>query len=151
MNAFLDFAALVGICAAMVSAVAFGLAAFYRWIYKAEPVAPPVQSEFTFPVPLQFAEWTAADVEIWRAFLSNPTGAKLVAICGQHALQQAMKEAQGDALAQAAGMDALLTFQFNLASDRMHARLSEAAADSAANHATAGEQDDAAAVESRSF
>ncbi len=150
MNAFLDFAAMAVISVAVVAGIVFGAMAFSRWIYERPPVDPPVQSEFSFPVPLQFAEWTAADVEIWRAFLSNPTGAKLVAICGQHALQQAMKEAQGDALAQAAGMDALLTFQFNLASDKVHQRLSEAAADSAANHTTAGE-DDADAVESRSF
>jgi hypothetical protein len=76
----------------------------------------------------EFATWTAQDVGNLRMFLKTETGQKLVSICGSKIFQQGMKEAHGDALARAAGMDELLIFQFNLASDEQLAKLSEATA-----------------------
>lgn len=107
----------------------------------------------TFAVPPVTVEWEAGDCEVLRDFLAKETGRKLVQVAGQHALHQAMRECQGDkATPEAAGMEAMLRFIFNLASVQQQQKISQAASDRAANHdTTAGEQDDAAAVESRSF
>lgn len=103
----------------------------------------------SFTIPPQTLEWQAEDCEILRHFLTQPTGRKLVEICGGEALQEAMKEAQGDrGNPKAAGMDAMLRFQFNLASETVRQKLS---GDSAAQESKPadGEQNGAAPVEIR--
>lgn len=99
-----------------------------------------------------FEKWTASDVETLRAFYKTHTGQKLVSICGSETLQQGMKEAQGNAMAKAAGMDYMIRFQFNLASDKELARISgETAAQVSKTNTDDDEQNDVASPAIRSF
>lgn len=96
-------------------------------------------------------DWTADDVLALRKFFAEQTGRKLIELCGGHALAEAMREAHGDrATPKAAGMDALLRFQFNLASDQEFLRISRAAGAQVAT-TEEGEQDDADPAAHRSF
>lgn len=96
-------------------------------------------------------EWTADNVLALRKFFAEETGQKLIELCGGHALAEAMREAHGDrATPQAAGMDALLRFQFNLASNEQLNRISRAAGAQVAITGE-GDQDDADSAAHRSF
>lgn len=93
------------------------------------------------PAPLV---WTPDDCLALRKFFGEATGRKLIELCGGHALHEAMREAHGDRTTpMAAGMDALLRFQFNLASDQEYKRVSRPAGDQA-GFTGDGEQEDAA-------
>ncbi len=86
-----------------------------------------------FTAPPATIDWTPDNCMALRSFLSNETGRKMIEICGGRAFQEAMKEAQGDrSNPQGAGMDAMIRFQFNLASDAAFQTLSEAPADTEA-------------------
>ncbi len=98
----------------------------------------------------EFVDWNADDVANLRKFYVTYTGSKLVKICGSETLQQAMKEANGDALARAAGMDHMLRMQFNMASDKELARISAATAVPVA-HSDDSQQEEAASSAIRSF
>lgn len=94
----------------------------------------------------QFEQWTSDDVANLRSFFSSVTGRKIVSISGSVTFQQAMKEAAGDSLALAAGMDHMLRFQFNLASEL--ARISGATAAQAANPESIQKNEDDALLRS---
>lgn len=83
-----------------------------------------------------------------RAFLATETGQKLVKVCGSAIHAEAMAESAGDrASKKAFGMDQLLKFQFNLASDKEFAR---ATGEQVANPDTIGsEENDALPVDFR--
>lgn len=109
-----------------------------------------LKSARAFQVPPATVAWDVDDCEVLRHFLNQPTGRKLIEICGMHALQEALKEAQGDrANPQASGMDAMLRFQFNLASETVREKISGASAAQDANKTADGEQNGAAPVEIR--
>jgi len=109
--------------------------------------ARPAVRRFTVPPPT--TGWTAGDCEALRSFFQKETGRKLLEICGAHALHEAMKECAGDKAAPlAAGMDAMLRFQFNLASESVRQKLSDESADSDSKTAER-EQDAAQPVEIR--
>lgn len=105
----------------------------------------------------QSAEWVYEDVIKLRQFLTTGTGKKLVLICGSEIIQQAMKEVNGDStMARASGMDGLLRFQFNLASEKMSDKLSQKISRSAGAQAETqppgdSELNDADLPEIRSF
>jgi len=102
--------------------------------------AKPVQFRIVQPV---FEQWNGDDVSHLRSFFSSGTGQKLIAICGSETFQKAIKESNGDATTpQASGMDYMLRFQFNLASDAMLQKISEATPDVVANPESS-EQNDA--------
>lgn len=106
-------------------------------------------SKREFQVPIPTVNWTAEHVGHLREFLGSETGRVVVAICGQHALTEAMNEAQGDRTSpKAAGMDAMLRFQFNLASDKTLAAISGGSPANEQNTADA-EQDASVLVEIR--
>jgi hypothetical protein len=99
-----------------------------------KPVVPTPKPAKFIGSPV-LVDWDAQDVMELRKFLQNQTGKKLIEICGAHSLRTAMKECSGDKGApEAAGMDAMLRFQFNLASDRM---LQQISGDSPANESSA--------------
>ena len=109
---------------------------------KAKVATPdkPVQYRIVQPA---FEQWNGDDVSHLRSFFGSGTGQKLIAICGSETFQIAMKEANGDStVPQAAGMDSMLRFQFNLASDAMLKKISEATPDAVANPESS-EQNDA--------
>lgn len=104
---------------------------------RATPAGP-----VRYCAPQHTVEWTEEDVLRLRGFLATPVGQKLVAICGAHAQQTALKECAGDrATPQAAGMDALLRFQFNLASDLQLQRISRATGEQVATNQPAGQEE----------
>lgn len=83
-----------------------------------------------------------ADIMALRAFFATETGQKLVKVCGSAIHVEAMAESAGDrASKKAFGMDALLRFQFNLASDKEFAR---ATSESVAQPDTTGSTEDEA-------
>ncbi len=93
-----------------------------------------------FEVLPEFEKWTASDVSLLRAFLGSATGEKLVKICGSETHKAAMIEATGATTPKRAhGMDWLLRFQFNLASDEILSR----AAGAQAEITTGGAENDA--------
>jgi hypothetical protein len=98
-----------------------------------------------------YAQWNQSDVIELKKFLAGITGKKLISICGSEIFQQSMKEAYGDAGAPtAAGMDRMLIFQFNLASDETLQKISRASLDKEAN-SESNEQNDIDAPLVRSF
>jgi hypothetical protein len=114
-----------------------------------EVVSPPAQPRLVvFQVPAVFEQWTTEDVQALRKFLSSDTGLKLVRMCGSHIHTEALSECAGDKAApKAYGMDQLLRYQFNLASDTI---LSQVAGDTAAKPNTTGNAlDDVEPVELR--
>jgi len=128
---------------------------FCKWLKLRNRVeAPPEPSPAAQPRPAkfeilpEFEEWEQSDVMALRSFLSSQTGRKLVKVCGSEIHVASLKECAGDSGSpQAYGMNQMLLFQFNLASDKM---LSQAAGDTAAKtDTTGGAQDDAMPVEFR--
>lgn len=123
------------------------------WFLK-KAAAKPLPKPFYHSriVQQQFESWTADDVGHLRTFLNTPTGKKLVAISGSETFQQSLRECSGDDGApKAAGMDYLLRFQFNLASERCLKTISSASLDKDANDTDSPEQNAEAASELRSF
>lgn len=117
---------------------------------KREPQAVTAKRP-SFLAPPVTVDWTVGDVIEARRFLSGETGRKFVEICGAEALREAMAEVCGDRTGpRAAGMDAMLRFQFNLASDALFQKISSPTL-AKVDHTTDGQQDEAGLVEIRSF
>ena len=115
---------------------------------EAAPSRKPVLTPLRFQLLPEFEAWTVEDVQALRNFMRSATGLKMVKNCGSYIHEQAMSECAGDkATPKAFGMNELLRWQFNLASEKM---LSQAAGDTAANtNTTGGALDDALPVEFR--
>lgn len=115
----------------MILAILFVALALLLWVVWAS-ASVEIKSlkksikENTFRIAQnEHVEWTASNCQELRKFYANETGQKLVKICGSHITIEAMKECAGDkGSPQAYGMDCLLRFQFNLASDTMLAQIS---------------------------
>lgn len=119
-----------------------------KTVVASTPKPSPARYQIVQP---HFEVWDESDVTALRTFFSSATGQKLIAICGSETLQQGMKEAAGDSLTRAAGMDFMLRFQFNLASDKELARISGATAAQAAKSPEHSQQDEVVNSEIRSF
>lgn len=110
-------------------------------IAKLKDLESKPQNNFTI-VQSEHVEWTVSDVSALRQFFANETGQKVVKICGAHIVVESMRECSGDTGSpRAYGMDSMLKFIYNLASDAMVAKISPPPATQEDNTADAqGEQ-----------
>ena len=130
----------------------------WKWLTRCNRVEPaPATQPAPAPRPVKFAilpefeRWEQSDVMALRAFFSSETGRKLVKVCGSEVHKASLHECAGDAGSpKAFGMNQMLVFQFNLASDL---QFSQASGDTDATQDTAGgaENDAVPAEYRRSF